>query len=225
MDRVDEEELHACFKQMNVEITGKKLRKMIAMFDDDGSGEIEFDEFVALIDKLRRGKFGGLGDVFSGASKKMKNKGKKKKGKKVVPSGKGDEEDKPAAGRPRRVFPKLQEWITDHNLTQYTQTLRLAGFKETKTLLLIKEEDLDTLGFKTGHKRKLLAAIKRLRDGLGKPQTQAAINKRKRIIFSRLKQAGHTEGFIIKTPSNTSLIDLQNTPIGFNGAKHAKLVS
>jgi Ca2+-binding EF-hand superfamily protein len=33
---LDEEELHSCFKSMNVEISGKKLRKMIAMFDDDG---------------------------------------------------------------------------------------------------------------------------------------------------------------------------------------------
>tara|TARA_B100000795_G_C22636648_1_gene374781 strand:- start:213 stop:806 length:594 start_codon:yes stop_codon:yes gene_type:complete len=177
---LDEEELHACFESMNVDISGKKLRKMIAMFDDDGSGEIEFDEFVALIDKLRRGKFGGLGDVFSGASKKLK-KNKNKKGGKIVPS--EMEEENKSSGSPkksRRVFPPLQEWMIDHNLKSYIQILRTAGFKETKTLLLIKEEDMTTLGFKTGHKRKLLAAIKRLRDGLGTPQSKGEIAKRKR---------------------------------------------
>jgi Ca2+-binding EF-hand superfamily protein len=33
---LDEEELHKCFESMNINIDGKKLRKMIAMFDDDG---------------------------------------------------------------------------------------------------------------------------------------------------------------------------------------------
>ena len=177
---LDEEELSSCFTSMNVEISGKKLRKMIAMFDDDGSGEIEFDEFVALVDKLRRGKFGGLGDVFSGAGKKLK---KGKKGGKIVPSEMGDNSDNngvKAEKKARRVFPPLQDWMVDHNLKQYTQTLRLAGFKETKTLLLLKDEDMTTLGFKTGHKRKLTAAIKRLRDGAGKPVSKGDIAKRKR---------------------------------------------
>lgn len=179
---LDEEELHNCFKQMKVDITGKKLRKMIAMFDDDGSGEIEFDEFVALIDKLRRGKFGGLGDIFSGAGKKMKGKKGNMKSAKVGPApaeGTGNAQISTSKVA-RRVFPKLHDWLIDHNLNSYQQKLRLAGFKETKTLLLIKEEDADKLGFKTGHKRKLFAAIKRLRDGLGKPVSKGDIARRKR---------------------------------------------
>ena len=176
---LDEEELRVCFENMNVQIDGKKLRKMIAMFDDDGSGEIEFDEFVALVEKLRRGKFGGLGDVFSGASKKLKNKHKKNK--KVLPSdmGKNDSGGPETSKKTRRVFPPLQDWMVDHNLKQYTQTLRLAGFKETKTLLLLKEEDMITLGFKTGHKRKLLAAIMRLREA-PKITSKGDVAKRKR---------------------------------------------
>ena len=142
------------------------------------SGEIEFDEFIALVDKLRRGKFGGLGDVFSGASKKL-NKNKQKNGK-IVPSDKGDANKDPVGtAKARRVFPPLQDWMVDHNLKQYTQTLRIAGFKETKTLLLMKDEDMTQLGFKTGHKRKLQAAIKRLR-AVGEPLSKGAIAKRKR---------------------------------------------
>ena len=37
-------------------------------------------------------------------------------------------------------------------------------------------------------------------------------------------KADYTEAFTSKTPTNTSLIDLPNTLIGFNGAKHARLV-
>ena len=50
---------------------------------------------------------------------------------------------------------------------------------EEKTLLLLKEEDMITLGFKTGHKRKLLAAIMRLREA-PKITSKGDVAKRKR---------------------------------------------
>ena len=43
----------------------------------------------------------------------------------------------------------------------------------------MKDEDMTQLGFKTGHKRKLQAAIKRLR-AVGEPLSKGAIAKRKR---------------------------------------------
>ena len=45
--------------------------------------------------------------------------------------------------------------------------------------LLLKEEDMITLGFKTGHKRKLLAAIMRLREA-PKITSKGDVAKRKR---------------------------------------------
>ena len=189
---IDEDELSKCFKEMNVEIPGKKLRKMIATFDTDGSGEIEFDEFVALIDKLRRGKGGfGIGDIFSGSSSRLKKKKKgKKKGGKVLPSGLAD--DGPASGegpgspgssrkgaRQRRIFPPLHDWLVDHNLVKYEQILIMAGFRETKTLLLAKEDDFDKMGFKTGHKRKVMAAVKRLTN-VGAVDSEGKKERRKR---------------------------------------------
>jgi hypothetical protein len=118
-----------------------------------------------------------LGDIFSGASAKLNKKKGGKTGGKIVPSNAGNEPI--GLKKVRRVFPPLQDWMVDHNLKQYTQILRTAGFKETKTLLLMKDVDMTQLGFKTGHKRKLQAAIKRLRE-VGEPQSQGAIAKRKR---------------------------------------------
>ena len=42
---IDERELMLCFKDMKIEIDGKRLRKLLASVDEDGSGELEFDEF------------------------------------------------------------------------------------------------------------------------------------------------------------------------------------
>ena len=67
------------------------------------------------------------------------------------------------ARRKRHVFPKMAEWLFDHGLTRYENTFIHAGFRHTESLFLMKEEDMDTLGMKRGHKRKFMAALKRLK--------------------------------------------------------------
>ena len=57
----------------------------------------------------------------------------------------------------------MGDWLFDHGLTRYENTFIHAGFRQTESLYLMKEEDMDTLGMKRGHKRKLVAALKRLK--------------------------------------------------------------
>ena len=73
---IDERELMLCFKDMKIEIDGKRLRKLLASVDEDGSGELEFDEFVEMIWKIKNGKGFGMSDVFSGKAKKLRKKAK-----------------------------------------------------------------------------------------------------------------------------------------------------
>jgi len=158
---IDERELMLCFKDMKIEIDGKRLRKLLASVDEDGSGELEFDEFVDMIWRIRNGKGFGLGDVFSGKARKLK-----KKQKKVKSATQGGDVTSAAQQRQRRkrhVFPKMADWLFDHGLTRYENTFIHAGFRQTESLYLMKEEDMDTLGMKRGHKRKLMAALKRLK--------------------------------------------------------------
>ena len=42
---IDERELMLCFKDMKIEIDGKRLRKLLASVDEDGSGTIDREEF------------------------------------------------------------------------------------------------------------------------------------------------------------------------------------
>ena len=163
---IDESEMYQCLQAMGVDIKPKKLRKMMKAVDTDGSGEIEFDEFVLLVDKMRRGKVKGMGDIFSGAGAKLGKSGSKKSGK-VLPSMKADEDnpsehERAKRKRARKVFPPLKDFLQDHALSKYEQTLRLGGFKKVETLLFLKEEDIDKLVSRRDTKRKF-AAVKRMK--------------------------------------------------------------
>ena len=79
-----------CFiimRRLGREPTRKQVREMIEDVDDNGNGQIEFDEFVLLMRKLFperddkpkwRGVLGGLGRVFSKVDTFDKTKVKKK---------------------------------------------------------------------------------------------------------------------------------------------------
>jgi Ca2+-binding EF-hand superfamily protein len=178
---IDEKELTECFKDMNIEIDGMRLRKLLATVDEDGSGELEFDEFVELIDRVRNGKGFGLGDVFSGKARKLK-----KKNKKIKPASMAGGDNTQAAKRKKRlrhVFPKMGDWLFDHGLTRYENTFVHAGFRHTESLFLMKEEDMDTLGMKRGHKRKFMAGLKRLKKRERGEEDSAGGNGKKYVKF------------------------------------------
>jgi hypothetical protein len=122
-----------------------------------------------------------MGDVFSGKARKLN-----KKNKKVMPaslSGGDDTAAQRRKTRERHVFPPLSDWLVDHGLTRYENTFIHAGFRHTKSLFLMKEEDMDTLGMKRGHKRKFIAALKRLRRRESSEESAAGGNGKKYVKF------------------------------------------
>ena len=64
---VDVEELEQVFKHLEIKLTPIQLRAVMAAADSDGSGEIDFDEFVVVMDDFYQGRITGLGyitDIF-----------------------------------------------------------------------------------------------------------------------------------------------------------------
>ena len=60
-DSINLAELISAFAALGVPVTDDEARKMLSEADQDGSGEIEFDEFLWMIDLARReGKYTSL---------------------------------------------------------------------------------------------------------------------------------------------------------------------
>ncbi|GBG31054.1 Calmodulin [Hondaea fermentalgiana] len=53
--RLDDGELAALFKELDIAITRPKIRRLIKLVDADGSGLVEFDEFLTIMHMLRNG--------------------------------------------------------------------------------------------------------------------------------------------------------------------------
>jgi Ca2+-binding EF-hand superfamily protein len=51
-DQIDVEELQIAFEQLDVKLTTEETREFMDEFDEDKSGEIGFDEFLLIIEKL-----------------------------------------------------------------------------------------------------------------------------------------------------------------------------
>ena len=60
---IDERELGSLLKGLGVKCSSSKLTKLVKKYDADGSGEIEFGEFVSLIHDVHSGK-GLFGSIF-----------------------------------------------------------------------------------------------------------------------------------------------------------------
>ena len=61
-------EMGAMLTQIGMQKTPRELKKLMVEADPDGSGEIDFDEFVTVLNKQMKDGGGGLFSVFAGAS-------------------------------------------------------------------------------------------------------------------------------------------------------------
>eukprot|EP00457_Paulinella_chromatophora_P002346 gb/GEZN01002350.1/.p1 GENE.gb/GEZN01002350.1/~~gb/GEZN01002350.1/.p1 ORF type:complete len:716 (+),score=98.32 gb/GEZN01002350.1/:96-2243(+) len=64
----------------------------------------------------------------------------------------------------------VTRWLISNNLGQYAETFQQEGFEELLELSQITEEDLEAMGVKRGHKRRLMALIQQ---GLPTPESTA----------------------------------------------------
>jgi hypothetical protein len=58
---------------------------------------------------------------------------------------------------------QLDQFLEEHGLSRFEGGLREEGFEDAEALLSIEDEDLDTIGMKTGHRRLFYRALDALR--------------------------------------------------------------
>lgn len=75
---LDESEVLGVMKGFGANMSRKRLKELICVLDVDGSGEIEFEEFVGLVYGARKGKV-GVGKFLFGMAKNIVKKKKKVK--------------------------------------------------------------------------------------------------------------------------------------------------
>jgi len=182
---MDVDELTEAMRALGDSISHKQVLSLVKTVDVDGSGELNFAEFVKVV-SLRRKKLTGLKlspmpflNALAGKSaahdKAMKDvqlqlMDANKKNKYLVARVESLERENRGLRRKKFVFIPIiprAEFLADYGLLEYDSAMAKFGIVDTTDLYRLEESDLTSeLGLKLGHKRKLIATLRSLEERL-----------------------------------------------------------
>ncbi|KOO29901.1 calmodulin-like protein 8 [Chrysochromulina tobinii] len=149
---VSPDEIATMVKMLKMQMTDEQLVQLMVDADPDGSGAIDFDEFMAVLSKqLGEGKSDGLASVFSGASSMFGFLNPSLGGRgRAPPSPPGWLRGMPPLGQPQEAAPLRLSAIG------YTQWVVQSSNRSTADGM--REEEMLRKAFKAEQKARFLAA-------------------------------------------------------------------
>lgn len=175
---MDSDEVTEAFRSLGEDISHNKVLKLVREVDTDDNGSLCFAEFVQLLHMRRERSKGIQFERLVGVSSKNDRQaidGLRREVFEAKQENHGLRKEVAALTKECRAIKKTKlvlapvipakHFLQDLNLGQYIAAMAHFGVRDTSDLFRLEEDDLDgELGLKLGHKRKLLAALKRLEE-------------------------------------------------------------